>query len=102
MQAEGYNGYANYETWLVALNIDNEYHLHKANLRRALSAIEERNPGAAQRRYAAWLRHFTKRQVSRAPSGDVTRNVIKRCDFSELASFYMLDAKEHKEHEEAK
>jgi hypothetical protein len=28
MTEEGYNGYANYETWLLCLNVDNDYGLY--------------------------------------------------------------------------
>lgn len=34
MAEEGYNGWANYETWLLALNVDNDQYLY--NERRAI------------------------------------------------------------------
>ena len=40
MSEEGYNGYTNYETWLVCLNIDNDEGLHNDVRRLAQESSE--------------------------------------------------------------
>jgi len=82
MSDEGYNGYTNYETWLVCLNIDNDEGLH--------DDVEQFATELAKDNSLLSIGDQIQQYLEEAFWDELT-NVIKICDTWDMRSWNKID-----------
>jgi hypothetical protein len=90
-----YNGYANYETWSIALFIDNEQALTSDVLEKALAYTNEEWYDFAQ-----WLKDYAHDflgiETMHVYAAQLLNASLDMVDWRELSYMYIANAKENK------
>jgi hypothetical protein len=95
----GYNGWTNYETWCVALWIDNEeaeYHTTRAKARAFNAGTRDPNR-TPQGEFADWLKEYVEETMPELPPSlwsDLLRAAFSEVDWYEIAAHYLEEVTE--------
>jgi len=96
--SEGYNGWTNYETWLVNLWMDNEQGSREFFCETAKEIYDEAAPKAwltreevARHRFADWLKDHYDANIPEMPGvyGDLLGGALGAVNWNEIARHYI-------------
>lgn len=95
MTDEEYNGWTNYDTWLVPLHVDNDRALNdqKAAILRAANKYEKKGKYNEAKLKKALLRLAKKGALTARKAGDQVNN--KKVNWMEIVNNWVRDRKEY-------